>query len=190
MAIGNIFARFSGMGTTIAYTLLTLVPIILVLVLVIVTLRGRSIYRYRVRIFRIREGGKVKEANFKGGYIGRKNSAPFFRIKTGKMPWHVIDLNTTPLPEYMDEEDRFYYVQRDVNTFIQIKRKMCLKKLGEAQYAPVESDVKYGAILAMHRIRNVLQTEPTWKKVLPYFGILFLGVIFIVAYAMLMDKCS
>jgi len=181
---------YSGMGSGIVnglYSLLYILPIVIVIIIFIVTIRDKKIYRNPVRIFRVRENGKVKEGNYKGGYIGRKNSAPFFRIKTGRWWWQYIDLITTPNPKYFDEQDRVYYKQIEVNTFIQMKR-VFLK--GIVGYAPVESDIKYGAILAVQRIKDVLRTEPAWKKVLPYAGLLLLAIVFIVAYAMLMNKCG
>ena len=61
---------------------------------------------------------------------------------------------------------------------------------GKLVMTPVESDVKYGAILSIQRIKDVLRLEPTWKKLLPYFGLTIMAVVFIVAYAILMSKCT
>ena len=169
------------------YYLIWLVPIIIFAFIAIIYIRNKKVYKYKVRIFRVRENGKVKEANFKGGYIGRKNSAPFFRIKTGKFPWNVIELNETPKVEYIDEEDRVYYKQIDINTFIQIKRKF---EEGKLIMTPVESDVKYGAILSVQRIKDVLRVEPAWKRLLPYVGMTLVAVVLIVGYAILLNtKC-
>jgi len=171
------------------YYALWIIPIIVLAVVAIIVIRNKIIFRYKVRIFRVREGGKVKEGNFKAGYIGRKNSAPFFRIKTGKWWWQHIDLTTTPKVEFMDEEDRVYYKQIDINTFVQMKR-IFLEDKTNVAYTPVESDVKYGAILSVQRIKDVLRTEPTWKKVLPYATIIFLGMILLAGYAILLNtKC-
>jgi len=209
----NIFGVFKGVGAGIMggiagglKALLYIIPILTLAIIFIIHFRNRSIYKYPVRVFRIRENGKVKESNYLGGYIGRKNSAPFFRIKRGRLPWQYIDLTTTPIVKYMDEEDRIYYLQIDVDTFVQLKRNIDLRvtkliknkegkitgiKLNKKdfEFSPVESDIKYGAILATQKIRTVLRAEPTWKKVLPYFGLVLMAVIFIVAYALLMDKC-
>lgn len=185
MAI-SLFSWFNAGGLTnmIIYALIIL-PIILVLVWVIIFFRNKKIYRYKARIYQVRTGGKYKERNYKAGYIMRLNSAPYFRIKTG---WFKgINLITTPNPAYMDEEDRVYYKQIDVNTFVQMKRKMAK---GKVIMTPVESDVKYGAILSIQRIKDVLRLEPTWKKILPYAGLILMAVVFIIAYAMLMNQCS
>jgi hypothetical protein len=76
-------------------------------------IRQKMIFKYPVRIFKVRENGGVKELNCKGGYIGRKNSASFFQIKTGKLPWQKVNLNTTPSPSMMDQDNRVYYKQID-----------------------------------------------------------------------------
>lgn len=170
--------------TSITYTIYFLI-FALILGIVIFSMHQKKTYRYKVRIFRTRENGKVKEINCKAGYINRSTGAPFFRIKTGL--FNSIDLTETPKLQYMDEEDRVYYNQIDVNTFIQVKRVLSGDTL---TLTPVESDVKYGSILSVQRIRDVLNTEPTWKKVLPYAGLVVLAIVFIVSYYMLMDKCG
>lgn len=188
----NIFGYLSGVGGSlkgVGYILLWVIPIIIVLLIAIVLINNKRIYKYKVRIFRIRENGKVKESNFKGAYIGRKNSAHFFRIKTGKFPWNCIELTTTPKVEYMDEEDRVYYKQIDVDSYLQVKRRF--EQNGDIIYTPVESDVKYGAILAIERIKEVLRTEPTWKKLLPYFGLMLVFALCIVGMVLLQKyKCG
>jgi len=189
------FDFLSGMGGGVAqgaYYAMWIVPLIVIFIAVMNSIRNKMIFKYPVRIFRIRVSGKVKESNHMGGYIGRKNSAPFFRIKTGKWYWgwwYKIDLTTTPKPEYFDEQNRVYYKQIDVNTFIQMKRTFLNDGKIVAQ-TPVESDVKYGAILSVQRIKDVLRTEPTWKKVLPYATVIFLGMILLAGYAILLStKC-
>jgi len=175
-----------GLGSTFTY-LLYILPVIAVIIILIMWFRNRAVFKYKVRVFRERENRKVKESNYVGGYIGRKNSAPFFRVKTGRWWWQYVDFIETPKIQYMDEEDRVYYSQIDVGTFIQMKRDIISDKL---KFTPVESDVKYGAVLSVQRIKDVLRTEPTWKKILPYFGLVLLAVVFIVAYAMLMNSCG
>jgi len=223
--MADFWGTFSGMGGQLMgmlYYALYVIPIVGAAALVIMGLRNRKLYRYNVRIYRIRENGKVKENNFKGGYIGRKNSAPFFRIKTGKMWWQHIDLTTTPIVKYMDEEDRVYYLQIDVDSFVQMERKIenlkegifdeirnLVKKKGETdrdkilvqikreinlkdittKFTPIESDIKYGAILSVQRIKDVLRTEATWKRVLPYVGLILVFLLAVICYAMMMDKC-
>ena len=224
--MADLFGAFSGMGSGVVSTLkglLYLSPIVIILIIVITMVKSKMLYRYPVRIFRVRENGKVIEHNCKGGYIGRKNSAPFFRIKLGRWWWQYIDITNTPKPEYMDEQNRVYYKQIDVASYIQMKREKItddekikimdwLEQVDAAdgkvdgelllqlkrgfntdskvEYTPVESDIKYGAILSVQRIKDVLRLEPTWKKVLPYVGLVLMAIVFIVAYAMLMDKCG
>ena len=186
----GIFDAFSGMGSTFIdtlYYLIWLVPIFIVAVAVIIYIRNKKIYKYKVRIFRVRENNKVKEVNFKGGYIKRTKATPLFRIKTGMFPWNIIELTETPKVEYMDEEDRVYYKQIDVYTFIQIKR---IFHPGTIDMTPVESDVKFQAVADIQEAHSLLMVEPAWKKLLPYFGLTFVGVVLIVGYAILLNtKC-
>jgi len=177
---------FGGIAGSLKYILYAL-PFIIIVVFIVLHYRNKGIYKYKVRIFKERENGKVKEHNYVGGYIGRLNSAPFFRVKTGSWWWQYMDFIETPKIQYMDEDDRIYYKQIDINTFIQMRREFGKSGI---MFTPVESDVKYGAILSIQKIKEVLRTESTWKKVLPYFGLVLMAVVFIVAYAMLMNKCS
>lgn len=173
-----------------AWYIALVIPIILVVIIIATSVRNKVIYKHPVRIFKTRENGKVKEVNCKGGYIGRKNSAPFFRIKTGKWWWQYVDLIKTPNPALMDEEDRVYYRQIDVDSFLQMRRDFPMNPGDNIKYTPVEPDIKYGAILACQRIRDVLRLEPTWKKVLPYAGVIFVGMILLIGYAILLNtKC-
>ena len=190
VSLGGLFGNVgSGILTGIIW-FAYLLPVILVVGFIIYKVRVKSIYKHPVRVFKVRENNKVKEMNYRGGYIGRKNSAPFFRIKTGRWWWQQIDMVTTPKVKYMDEEDRVYYLQIDVSTFIQLRREINLKKDQLVKFTPVESDVKYGAILSVQRIKDVLRAEPTWKKVLPYATIIFLGMILLAGYAILLNtKC-
>lgn len=186
--MAGVFGYLGGMGAgtiTAIYYFLFALPFIIGLIWLLVYLRNKKIYVYRARIFRIREGEKYKESNFKAGYINRTNSSPFFRIKTGFLK--SIDLTTTPNPRYIDEDNRVYYKQIDINTYIQLRRRF---EKGEVVMTPVESDVKYGAILSIQRIKDVLRTEPTWKKVLPFAGLIILAIVFIISYAMLMKSCT
>lgn len=187
--MADFFGYLGGVGkifsiNTLYYLIIALIFIGLIAWLII-TINNKRTYVYKARIFRIREGEKYKEGNYKAGYINRKNSAPFFRIKTG---WFkTIDLTTTPNPKYIDEENRVYYKQIDINTYVQLQRTF---EAGKFVMTPVESDVKYGAILSIQRIKDVLRTESTWKKILPFAGLIILAIVFIVAYAMLMKSCG
>jgi len=183
----GVFSGFGGNLLNILKWLLYLSPVIIFIIYLITHFRKKLVYKYKVRVFRERENGKVKESNYIGGYINRKNNAPFFRIKTGRWWWQYLDLTETPKPQYMDEDDRVYYKQIDVNSFIQMARNFEGNRL---KFTPVESDVKYGAVLSIQRIKEALRTESPWKKILPYASLVILGIIFIVAYAMLMNRCG
>lgn len=187
----NSFKDIGGSIFSGLYYLLYLLPVAVFVIWVAVVFRNRKLYRYPVRIFKVRENGSVSEFNVKGGYIGRKNSAPFFRIKLG---WFKsVDLTTTPNPKYMDEQDRVYYRQIDISSYVQLRREFGDFKDENGNtvtFTPVESDVKYGAILSVHRIKEVLRVEPTWKKVLPYAGMVLCAVVLIAGYAILLNtKC-
>jgi len=161
--------------------------IIAVIICVIVWIKNKFIFIYPVRIFRTRENGKVKEKNCVGGYIGRKNSAPFFRIKTGWWWWQYVDLIETPKVQFIDQDDRVYYKQIDVNTFIQLKR---IFDNSIIKFTPVESDVKYGAILSIQRIKEILRADNVWKKLAPYFALVLVFIAAILGWWFVMSsKC-
>jgi hypothetical protein len=158
-----------------------------IIVVVIMQIRKKMIFKYPVRIFKARENGEVKEVNGIGGYIGRKNSASFFRIQVGKMPWNKINLNTTPTPKYMDQDNRVYYKQIDLNTYIQMRRTFSGNTVN---FEPVEQDVKYGAILDIQKIRTVLNTESKLKQLAPVIGMVLIFILAIVLYWLVLDtKC-
>ena len=182
LGYGNM--AMGSLSTIVIYSIAFLIFLIIMGVLFYFVYQWK-VYRYKVRIFRRRENGKVKELNKKGGYINRSTGAPFFRIKLG--PFKTIDLTETPKLRYMDQDDRVYYNQIDINTFVQVKR---VFEGDLIKYKPVESDVKYGAILSVQRIRDVLRIEPTWKKIVPFAALIILAIVFITSYSMLMDKCS
>lgn len=185
-ATGGIGGVFEGVKIFGFYIL----PVLIIIVMGFIFYRDKTIFKYKVRMFRIRENGKVKESNYKAGYMGRVGSGQFFRIKTGKMWWQQIDLLTTPIVKYMDEDNRVYYLQSDVGTFVQMKKSLDITT-GIIFYTQVEGqDVKYSTILSGKRIKDILRTEPTWKKLLPYAGILILAIIFVVAYAVVYNQAG
>jgi hypothetical protein len=182
--LGSVTGFFSGFSFLWVVVVLVIALFVSVIASII---RGRVIYKYPVRIFRARENGTIKEFNCKGGYIGRKNSASFFQIKTGRFPWQKINLNTTPMPKYMDQDNRVYYKQIDLGTYIQLQR---IFIEDEVRFAPVEQDVKYGAILDIHRIKEVLRTDSTWKKVAPYMALVIIFMAAILGWWFVMNsKC-
>ncbi len=185
----DILGQFSGVGAgfvTGLTILIYILPIAIIAFVLISYFRNKMLYRYPVRIFRIRENGQHKESNYVGAFIKRLGSSPYFRIKTGKLPHQGIDLLTTPEVKYMDEEDRVYYQQLDTDTFQQVSRHFDTDK--NVHFTPVESDIRYGAILQTQRIKQLLAVEPTWKKVLPYFGLAICAVVYIVSYVLLLQN--
>lgn len=183
-----ILTQFGGILYTIALWGLILTPVIAIIIFVIMKIREKIIYKHPVRIFKVRENNKIKEVNGKGGFINRKNSAPFFQIKLG--PFKKIKMISTPNPAMMDEEDRVYFKQIDVDTYVQMSRAFPINPGDEIKYNPVESDIKYGAVLSVQRIKEVLSQQSLWQKVAPFATLLMLGIIFIIAYALLIKaKC-
>jgi hypothetical protein len=174
--IGGAISAFSGFDF---WWILWVFLIGLIVLSLISMIRTKAIFKYPVRIFKTRENGAVKEQNCKGGYIGRKNSASYFQIKTGMFPWQKINLNTTPNPKYMDQDNRVYYKQIDLGTYIQLKRNF---DNSSVCFDAVEQDVKYGAILDIQRIKEVLRTESPWKKIAPYFALVVIFIFGILAF--------
>jgi len=99
-------------------------PLIVLAVVVAIQQQNKKKYPHKVRIYKVRENGKVKEVNKRGGFVGRQGGTSFFSMKTGFFPWQVKNLSETPKMQYIDEEDRVYYKQIDVDTFIQLKREI------------------------------------------------------------------
>jgi len=174
--LDSMFGWVSGFNFWWVFWTLMVAGVIFVIVSMI---RNKVVFKYPVRIFRARENGGVKELNCKGGYIGRKNSASFFQIKTGKWPWQKVNLNTTPIPQYMDQDNRVYYKQIDLSTYIQLRRTF---NKDAVQFEPVEQDVKYGAILDIQRIKDVLRSESTWKKIAPFVALVIVFIFGIMAF--------
>ncbi len=144
--------------------LLWLSPVFVLGIIAAFIIRNKVLYNYPVRIFRTRENGKVLEKNVKGGFINRKNSAPYFRIKFGPFWWQGKNLNSTPKTALMDEQNRIYYNQIDIDTFVQMKREF---NDDNVNFTPVDSDVKYGAILDIQKIRDITAQK---NKLMQYVG--------------------
>lgn len=167
-----------------------LIPVILIGTLIGVYARNKAVYKYKVRVYRLRENGALKEVmNTKGGYITRKNTLSFFRIKTGKwwQPFKKVDLNATPKPQWIDNDDRVYYVQTDIDSYVQLPFKV---NMSGVVLESIEPDIKHGALLDMQKVRAVLNTESAWKKYAPFITLMFLGIILIIGLAILRNACS
>lgn len=184
--MANLFAAYSGMGASLVAMMAWVIPVLLIIVILIAVLfitRQRSIYRYPVTIFREREAGGIKERETKGGIIERKNSAPFFAIKMGMFKRKEI----YKLPDLsgMTHNDRLYYYQKNPDSYIQLKRKLTAEVI---QFEPVESDVKYGGILAMQRIDQITNTQSFWEKYTTPIMILSALSIIMIMFYMLLEK--
>jgi uncharacterized membrane protein YcjF (UPF0283 family) len=159
-----------------------------ILYLGITMIRNKKIFIYKIRIFQTRENGSVKEINCKGGYLKNKNTGiTKFRIKKGRMPWDWVDLTTTPQASAIDYENRIYYKQIDLKTYIQLKRVFDKSIL---MFQPVEQDVVYGAMLEMKRVDEALHKDSNWAKVAPFITMGVIFVLAIVGWYFVMDaKC-
>jgi len=176
MAIGgSIFGWVSGMNF---WWVLWVLLIGLIGYLVISVIRNKVIFVYPIRIFRTREMGGVKEKNGKGGYI-KRGGISFFRIKLGIWPWMKVDLNTTPNPKYMDQDNRVYYKQIDLKTYIQLKRTFGVDFV---TFNPVEQDVVFEAILDIQKAHDLLQKKSLFEKVAPFATMVLIFLFGILGY--------
>ena len=188
--------QIAGAGSILLNVLKWLVyslPVIILLIIFIIQKSNKKKYPHKVRIYKIRENGKVKEVNLVGGFFGRKGGTSFFNIKTGFFPWQCRQLSETPKMEYVDEEDRVYYKQIDIDTFIQLQRTFANlkdKNGKEIIFTYVPTDVKYGAILSVEKIRAVLQPQDRWKTIAAIGGMVLVFALAIVIFALMMNaKC-
>lgn len=157
--------------------------------IIIAYVRAKRKYIYPVRIWKIRENGKKVEINKLGGFLKRSDGTAFFRIKLGKvlLSPKKKDLWETPDPRYMDEDNRVWYTQIGTDTFVQNAAYLDKRIVNVVPISDVEKEV---AIQTVKSIDKALDDTPLWQKILPYVGLLILGIIFIIAYAILMDRCS
>lgn len=142
--------------------------------------------KYKVRIIKIGASGAMNELNYIGKIIKDK-----FIINTGKFWWQwwkKIELNVLPDEKEIDEDHRVYYAETKPNVFVQLKKEMNISPEQLKDFSSFDSDVFVGTISAVIKVRNMLQPDSLWKKLLPYVGLMLTVVLIIVLYAMLMNK--
>lgn len=201
----DLFGGAGGFGGDVVGILLIIViyvlPLLLGLGFILMKVHEKKVYIHPVRIFKRRDSGKVKEINKKGGFVKTKSGIRLFRVKIGAMPWSTRD-EDLPDMRYMDEDDRVYYNQIDPDMWIQCdrtftyKRKVKVKKdngeveevIMDVEYTPVPTDIKSKTISELQKAREVLGLESTWSRILPHITLLILGLIFLIAYYMLMNN--
>jgi len=178
MAITDAFA---GMGSVTFRILASFLPIIFIIIIIIVLIYlwiQRRTYRFPVSIISEREGGGTKERETRGAIIARRGSSPYFSLKTGFRSSKMLP--KLPRLYGMTGSDRLYFYQKDPDTFIQLKRNL---SEGLVDLEPVESDIKYGAILSIQRIRQLTQKQSMWDKygnaITIGFGLMVLLIMFI-----------
>lgn len=158
------------------FSILVVIMVVFILMIIYFIYDDKKRYVYKVRIFQTRENGSVKEINCKGGYINNKlTGINKFVIKRGFFPFNKIILKTTPDPSMIDFENRIYYKQIDVSTFIQLKRVFDRDIL---IYKPAEQDIMYGAVLTLQNIDKALKNQGLWEKALPFIS---MGIVFVLA---------
>lgn len=142
--------------------------------------------QYKVRIYKIGPSGGAHEVNYPAKIVNNE-----LKIQTGQKweLWKFINIKELPKTEWIDEENRIYYAEITPLKFKQLKREINIKEqMKSTLFSPVDSDVKYGTIIAIHKVRAMLIPESAWQKILPYMGLLLMVVMFVVGYAMLINK--
>jgi len=142
--------------------------------------RQRKLYKFPVTIFSERANGQVEEIKDLGAFIRRKNTSPFFRLLKRKK-----EMTTPPVLYGISQLNHLYYYQKDMDTYIQLKPQISKEIL---TFIPIDADIKYGAILEIARIREVIKEENKFLKYAPLIGIILLFVLAIVFLYMLLQK--
>jgi len=182
----DITSTFGEWGGHFVTTLSWALPTILILLLVgfvFYKWKENKSYKYPITIFSARDEGGYREIECKGGFLRRKGSAPYFRIKYSL--FKHTDMITPPKLEGVTLYNRIYYLQKDIDTFVQMRRKM---DESIVNFIPVESDMKYGAILQIKRIREIMTTKSNFEKYAPTATVFFGLVIILIMFYMLMKQ--
>lgn len=175
----------SGFISNIGAILLVLLPLIFIIVIAYLVYRDKSIYTWKVRLYQIRDNGTVKEKNYKAGFI---QGGKLFRIKTSKFnPRKKIDLNRSPDPKYVDEENRVYYKQIGVGShnLMQLERVFDDSKV---KFSPITTNQYYGAVQAIKDAKNAVTKKSNGAQIAMIAGFVIMAISFIIAFIMLVDK--
>jgi len=186
MATPDIASIYQGILPSLKGAFVWVIPAIVILFgmgLILYKVRENKLYRYHVTIFGQREGGGVKERETKGAFITRRGGTTYFSIKVGA--FKKKEFITPPLLEGITGGDRLYYYQKDIDTYIQLRRAI---DDSIVKFIPVESDIKYGAILAIQRIKDVLRKENKWEKLIAPLTIIIGLVIIMVMFYFMLEK--
>lgn len=174
-----------GFISNIGTILLILIPVVLIFISIYMVYRDKTIFTWKVRLYQVRENGTVKERNYKAGFI---QGGKIFRIKTSK--WNSrrkIDLNRSPDPKYVDEENRVYYKQIGVGSH----NLMQLKRVFDediVKFTPITTNQYYGTILAISDAKNAVTKKSNIAQIAMIAGFVIMAISFLVAFIMLVDK--
>jgi hypothetical protein len=140
-----------------------------------------KVYKFPVTIFSERSNG-VAETYDKGAFLRRKISkVPYFRLLKRKK-----EIMQHPMMNAIAQNtNRLYFYQKDMDTYIQLRPVIDDKIL---RYEPIDTDLKYGAIIEIQKIRDVVAVENKFMKFAPWFGLVILFVAAIVFLYMLVQK--
>jgi len=186
--MADIMSAFSGIGSGVKSTITWLIPaigIMLVLGVILYIVMQRRKFNFPVTILSEREGGGFKEVEVRGGFVARRGTSPYFRIKFGLFKFR--DLITPPKLEGITGINRIYYYQKDIDTFVQMRREIDPTII---KFVPVEADVKYGAVLAIKRIRDIMSTQSAFSKYAGPASFVIGIVIVMICFYMLLKKFS
>jgi hypothetical protein len=122
--------------------------------------QDKKIFIYPVRIFRQRHNGIVKEQNTFGGYT-KKGNFTQFQVKMGRFKKKT--LNTLPVSDMMDEDNRIYYMQLSPDApLVQVRRDFFIDKVtikNEAFEATDELKIKI-----INKFLMQMQTTEGYKE--------------------------
>ncbi len=179
---------------------------------IVFAVRMRKFWTNSLTIYREREGGGTDELETRCK-IGTKGSALAFFIKRGrkKVASYIL-----PKLEGMSSKGRFFYYQINPLTYIQLKKKIesepdeekrdylmnkYIEFRNETEFIqivskidkktqilqPIESDIKYGAVLELKNIANMTKPEKTTleKLLMPATFITFFVLMFLFVYILI-----
>ena len=147
--------------------------------------------KYSCRIYDVSKNGNIKEntypAEFKGNVL--KIYTGWNRFSSKQV--FVIDKSKIKM-DYIDENNLLHFsrnIWEENPSLLQLRRKMETQDLLD-KVNPVDSDTKYGAIVAIQRMKESLMSYSLWSKIAPYVGLFIMAAVFIIAFAMLMNNCG
>lgn len=93
----------------------------------------------------------------KAGYFKTKSGRIVFKIKYGKMPWQILQMTTTPDPNYM-MGNLVIFEQIHKDNFVQAKIEVDYNG-SFVRIFPVDDDTRYGAQLEMSEYKGIFNSS-------------------------------